>query len=248
VAASPSEAQALELLLLTCTQLNTFIGPRRLTAANGFFFQRRGQLFLITSRHVLLDPAAEHRPQRVEFALHGAGPEAVDDDWVSLPLYDRGRALWRQVGDGGGDVDVAALEIPLRSVPRSARFCAFTARHIQPPLHAVQLGQSLTLVGFPIVLGSARSLFPVAHDAVLASAFGVHYQGQGCFLTDGPQQHAKSGAPVVRPDPYGDAELPWQLLGVHAAGQQRPAGNSQQARPLGLHRAWYSDVLLSLTQ
>lgn len=66
-------------LLLACTQLATFSGPKMPTSASGFFFQRGAQLFLVTCRHVLLNAADDHRPQRIEFVLHaaGAGPDAT---------------------------------------------------------------------------------------------------------------------------------------------------------------------------
>ena len=84
-----------EPLLLACTQVATFIGPTALTAASGFIFQRGAHLFLVTSRHVLLDPATDHRPQRIEFVLHAAGKDMTQQHRVSLPLHDNGTPLWR---------------------------------------------------------------------------------------------------------------------------------------------------------
>lgn len=235
-------------LLLSCTQVTTFIGPQVLTVASGFFFRRGSRLFLITSGHVLLDLAVDHRPQRVEFTLHAAGADLAERHLVSLPLYDNGMPLWRKVGDGGGDVDVAALEIPGMAMPRHAQFCVFTIRHIQVQAHAVRLGQSLLLVGFPWGCHDSLHHLPVARGAVVASAFGVRYQGQGCFVTDAPMQRGSSGSPVVRHDPDGDTSLPWQLLGVY--GSCLDPGQRDNAHPAspGLNLAWYSDVLLTLTQ
>ena len=45
----------IEPLLLTATKISTFTGARMLTNASGFFFSRQGQLFLVTSRHVVID-------------------------------------------------------------------------------------------------------------------------------------------------------------------------------------------------
>lgn len=237
----------LEPLLLCCTQVSTFIGPQPLMDASGFFFQRGPRMFLVTSRHVLLDLANEHRPQRVEFTLHAAGTDFTEPHRVSLPLYDNGMPLWRQVGNSGGEVDVAALEIPGMAMPRHAQFSAFTPRHIQVQMHAVRLGQPLLLVGFPLGLHDALNHLPVARGAVVASAFGVRFQGQGCFVTDAPMHRGSSGAPVVRHDPDGDTGLPWQLLGVHAprTGMHERANEHEGAASLNL--AWYSDVLLALT-
>lgn len=243
-----TSAEGVDPLLLACAHVSTFIGPQALTAASGFFFQRGNRLFLVTSRHVLLDLATDHRPQRVEFLLHAAGTDLTQHHRVSLPLYGNGMRLWRQIGDSGGDVDVAALEIPAMVMPPHAQFRAFTPRHIQMHQHAVRLGQPLLLVGFPLGFHDTLHHLPVVRSAVVASAFGVRFQGQGCFVTDAPMQRGSSGAPVVRHDPNGDTSLPWQLLGVHASRMDMEWRDALRDASLGLNLAWYSDVLLVLTQ
>jgi hypothetical protein len=45
----------IESLLLAVTRVSTMSGERQLTNATGFFFERHGKLFLITSLHVVLD-------------------------------------------------------------------------------------------------------------------------------------------------------------------------------------------------
>jgi hypothetical protein len=55
----------IEPLLLTAARVSTFERQRLLTNASGFFFQRDQQLFLVTSRHVLVDEPSRHFPDRV---------------------------------------------------------------------------------------------------------------------------------------------------------------------------------------
>lgn len=241
-------ANGVEPLLLACTQVATFLGPRALTTASGFFFQRGPQLFLVTSRHVLLDLATDHRPQRVEFGLHAAGTDLTQQHRVSLPLYDNGLPQWRQAGDNGGDVDVAVLAIPAMAMPKGAQFGAFSVRHIQAQGHAVRLGQALLVVGFPQGCHDTLHHLPVVRGAVVASAFGVRFQGQGCFVTDAAMHRGSSGAPVVRHDPDGDTSMPWQLLGVHASHPDTKARDPAHDASPRLNLAWYADVLLALTQ
>jgi hypothetical protein len=114
-------------------------------------------------------------------------------------------------------------------------------------MHAVCLGQPLLLVGFPMGFHDTLHHLPVVRGAVVASAFGVRFQGQGCFVTDAPMHRGSSGAPVVRHDPDGDAGLPWQLLGVHATRMDMVSRDAQHDALLGLNLAWYADVLLALT-
>lgn len=49
-----------EPLLLTSVQITTFDGKRLLTQASGFFFERAAHLYLVTTRHVLIDEASGH--------------------------------------------------------------------------------------------------------------------------------------------------------------------------------------------
>jgi hypothetical protein len=88
---------------------------------------------------------------------------------------------------------------------------------------------------------------PVVRQAVIASSFGLRFQGQGYFLTDARTHHGTSGAPVVMHDDGGDAELPWKLLGVHSARLEMVGRSQQVEESLGLNCAWYADILLTLT-
>jgi hypothetical protein len=88
---------------------------------------------------------------------------------------------------------------------------------------------------------------PVVRQAVIASSFGLRFQGQGYFLTDARTHRGTSGAPVVMRDAAGDAPLPWKLLGVHSARLEMSGGDMRAEESLGLNCAWYADILLTLT-
>ena len=76
----------IESLLLAVTRVSTFLGGQPLTGATGFFFERDGHLFLVTSRHVVLDEASHHRPDRLAIELHlDAINIGVVTQW-SIPL------------------------------------------------------------------------------------------------------------------------------------------------------------------
>ncbi len=236
-----------EPLLLTSTRVCTFEGPRPLTTASGFLFLRDQRLFLVTSRHVLVDASSGHLPTRVEIGLHHQGSNLTRQFTVALPLYAQGHALWRQAGDAGGDIDVAVLPVPLESVPPEALWRAFTPSNLSTDLKAVHVGHPLLVVGFPLGFHDTLHHLPVVRGAVVASAFGVRFQGQGCFVTDAPMHRGSSGSPVVRLDPEGDPLLPWQLLGVHASRMDMLTRDQQLDAALGLNLAWYADVLMTLT-
>jgi hypothetical protein len=61
---------------------------------------------------------------------------------------------------------------------------------------------------------------PVVRQAVIASSFGLRFQGKGYFLTDARTHRGTSGAPVVMRAADSDpalGDLSWKLLGVHSA-------------------------------
>jgi len=60
----------IDSLLLATTRVLTFKQGQRLTNASGFFFERHGKLFLVTSRHVLMDKPSQHFPDCIEIELH----------------------------------------------------------------------------------------------------------------------------------------------------------------------------------
>jgi hypothetical protein len=62
----------------------------------------------------------------------------------------------------------------------------------------------------------------VVRQAVIASSFGLRFQGQGYFLTDARTHRGTSGAPVVMHDEAGDAQLPWKAAVHERQPGQRP--------------------------
>jgi len=90
----------------------------------------------------------------------------------------------------------------------------------------------------------------VARHAIIASAFGLRFQGEGYFLTDARTHRGTSGAPVVmridNPE-SAVADLPWKLLGVHSARLDVGTRDLGLDEALGLNCAWYADILLTLT-
>ena len=94
---------------------------------------------------------------------------------------------------------------------------------------------------------SARAL----SKAVIASSFGLRFQGQGYFLTDARTHRGTSGAPVVMRVHGKAAEesgLPWKLLGIHSARIDAGTRDPDLDEALGLNCAWYADILMKLTE
>jgi len=237
----------IEPLFLTTARVMTFEGDRLLTGASGFFFERGTRLFFITSRHVLQDAPSGHRPNRIEIELHMDEVDLTRSSPLSIWLFENGRSQWRQGSDSGGDIDVAAIEIDRALLPAGAAIRCFTPAHLQRELDQVEAGKDLLIVGFPLGFHDTMHHLPVVRHAVIASAFGIRFQGQGYFLTDARTHRGMSGAPVVMRDLDGDVALRCRLLGVHSSRIDMGARDRTLDESLGLNAAWYADILLTLT-
>jgi len=241
----------IESILLTTTRITTFEQQRILTSASGFFFARDERLFLVTSRHVMVDKPSKHFPDRIEIELHSDPDNLAKSTGFSIPLYYKGRSIWRQGTDTAGEIDVAVIEIERSALPATTVYSALTPAHLHTPQEQIEIGTSLLVVGFPLGFHDALHHTPVVRHAVVASSFGLRFQGQGFFLTDARTHRGTSGAPVVMraavQDPaHGD--LPWILLGVHSARLDVGTRDLELDEALGLNCAWYADILLTLTE
>lgn len=236
-----------EPLLLTAARVLTFNGDAPMTNASGFFYAAGDRLFLATSRHVLVDEESGHFPNRLEIELHTDPQNLALSTGYSIPLYSGGQSLWRDARDGGGAVDVAVIELDRNALPQTATFRAYgPGNQVDVPSN-VEIGSTVLIVGFPLGFHDTLHHMPVARQAMVASAFGLRFQGHGYFLTDARTHRGLSGAPVVMRAPDGDGDLPWRLLGVHSTRLDMAARDLERDEALGLNCAWYADILDTLT-
>lgn len=241
----------IESILLAAAPVFTFSQHQALTNASGFFFARAQRLFLVSSRHVLFDAPNRHFPDRIEIELHTDPADMARSTGFSIPLYRDGQPVWRQGRDRAGDIDVAVIEIERSALPGTAVFNAFTPNHLHDPNEQVEVGTSVLVVGFPLGFHDTLHHMPVVRQAVVASSFGLRFQGQGYFLTDARTHRGTSGAPVVMRVQTPSApldNLPWRLLGVHSARLDVGSRDVRLDEALGLNCAWYADILMTLTE
>lgn len=241
----------IESILLTAANVFTFEGQRRLTNASGFFFERDRRLFLVTSRHVLMDAPTKHYPDRIEIELHTNRENLAESTGFSIPLYRNGKGVWRQGSDTAGQIDVAVIELERAAIPKSTIYRAFTPEHLLQEPDRVEVGTTLLVVGFPLGFHDTLHHMPVVRQAIIASSFGLRFQGSGYFLTDARTHRGTSGAPVVMRATETDrdmGDLPWRLLGVHSARLDVGTRDLELDEALGLNCAWYADILITLTQ
>lgn len=239
----------IEPLLLTTTRITTVQQNRVLTNASGFFYQRDAQLFLVTSRHVLVDEASDHHPDRIEIELHTDRDNLTQSTGFSIPLYRDNLSIWRQAEDSAGSVDIAIIELNQNALPESIFYRAFTPQNLLIDSGSVDIGTSMLVVGFPLGFHDSLHHLPVVRHAINASSFALRFQGNGYFLTDSRTHRGTSGAPVVMQSTQKSKhnDLPWTLLGVHSA--RLDVGTREYAvdEALGLNCVWFADILITLT-
>lgn len=241
----------IESLMLAATRVLTFKQEQRLTNASGFFFERDGSLFLVTSRHVLMDEPSQHYPDRIEIELHTDPTNMAKSTGFSILLYRDGKSIWRQGTDDAGGIDVAVIKIDRAALPERTNFSHFTPNHLQSPRERVEVGTMLQIVGFPLGFHDTLHHLPVVRHAGIASSFGLRFQGKGHFLTDARTHRGTSGAPVVMRISEPNSilgDLPWKILGIHSSRLDVGTRDIELDEALGLNCAWYADILLTLTE
>src|SRR5258706_7756953 len=237
-------------LPLAVTRVTTLLGEKTLTNATGFFFEREGRLFVVTNRHVVHDEPSKHHPDRIEIELHVDPENVAETVQFSIPLYRARKSVWREGLDSAGTIDVVALELERAALPETMSYHAFTPAHLISEIEQVEMGTRVLIVGFPLGAHDTLHRLPVARQSVIASAFGMRFQGKGYFLTDARMHRGTSGAPVVarkRATGDGRIDLPWILLGVHASKLDVANRDASQDESLDLNFAWYADILMTLT-
>ena len=240
-------------ILLTTTRVTTWRGTCPLSSAGGFFFRTDSRLYLVTSRHVLIDLSSGHSPDRVEIELHTDARDLTRFVVYSIPLYRNGLGLWRQAGhDEAGPVDVAIIEIELDRLPYRTVLQPLAAAHLDPEGEDVTVGDALTVIGYPLGFHDTVHHLPVARSAAVASAYGMHFQRKQFFLTDARTHSGSSGSPVFRrrgkPGSPDDSARSWQLLGIHSTRMDMRTRDHGVDESLGLNCAWYATVLTALTR
>jgi hypothetical protein len=113
--------------------------------------------------------------------LHLRLDDVAQSTGFSIPLYRNGRSVWREAADPSGMIDVAAIEIDRGALPATVAYRAFTPQHITDGFKRAEAGTSLWVVGFPLGFHDTLHHMPVVRHAVIASSFGLRFQGAGAI-------------------------------------------------------------------
>ncbi|WER44673.1 serine protease [Cupriavidus sp. WKF15] len=174
----------IEPVLLAVTRVATFEAQQAKTNATGFFFKRGQRLFVVTSRHVLIDEPTGHFPDRIEIELHVNPDNVAESIGFSIPLYRDGKSVWRDGLDGGGGIDVAVIELDRTALPSSMVYRAFTPAHLYWPRDLIEAGTPVPIVGFPLGFHDTLHHLPVVRQALQAGNLRKWYYSQPSTAVD----------------------------------------------------------------
>jgi hypothetical protein len=238
----------LDDMFLHVAKILTFAGSQPLTNATGFFYLRDDFLYLVTARHVVINEAVNHRPDRLQVSLHTDAADLRQRTDLSIPLYQDGVPQWFQHPRLGGAADVVAVAVNDPSVLGSHLVVTFCGDDILYRDEALPLGQDVLILGFPLGFHDTFHNLPIVRRATIASSFSHPFKGDSYFLTDARLHRGMSGSPVIAklpaPSEKADASEPgWRLLGIHSSALDVSDRDPDQDERLDLNMTWYASLL-----
>ena len=224
-------AQWIDEMLLRVAKVQTFTDGRALTNATGFFYLHIDFLYLVTARHVVINEACDHRPDRLQLSLHSGGEDRQERDAISIPFYVCGVPQWYQHPRCSADVIAVAINDP--HVLSRFYIDTFCGNGILKREQALRLGQDVLLVGFPLGFHDRRHNLPIVRSEAVASSFSHPFNGEPYFLTDARLHRGMSGSPVVASLPS-RAGVPGPLVSDR---------DPNQDERLALNTTWYASLI-----
>ena len=240
----------IEPLLLTATQISTFDGQRLLTKASGFFFERDERLYLVTSRHVVIDEPSEHRPNRIEIELHVDDVNLTRSTGFSVLLYREARASGTKAG-------TPVARSTWRSSNWTARHCRARRSCVRSPRPTATLARRHRGRHVAADRGISARLSRHAAPSAGGAPGGDRLVVRPAFPGPGLLPHRCTHAPRHQRRAGGDARPPRRAATVACRGNcwactprawTCARAICSRTNRLGLNCAWYADILLTLTE
>lgn len=231
-------------------KVHTFAEGQSLTNATGFFFLHDDFLYLITSRHVVTNPAVGHIPDCLHVSLHSTIADLQQRSDLSIPLYVNGVPQWYQ-HPGWADADLVAVAVNDPHVLNRHVVVPFRSEDILNRNTILPLGQDVLILGFPLGFHDTMHNLPIVRKAMIASSFPHPFKGEPYFLTDARLHRGMSGSPVIakiydESKPRDAVRPEWQLLGIHASALDVSDRDPVQDERLALNTAWYATLITEL--
>ena len=238
-------------LLLTVAMLLQQSGSDTVGQGTGFFYTKNDVVYLVTNRHVVLDEEKGLRPDALSLRLHTDPADLTKTAEFRVPLYTSGKPAWHvHPSYDETKIDVAVVEVD--QAIRGFSIKTLSTGNFFPPEYVIRAGEDVMLIGFPLAYSDAKHALPIVRNGMIASTYGLDFQGLPLFVLDANVQPGTSGSPVfTKPKNIwttadgGQAFLtgdPVYFLGVFS-GTLRSPSRPDEPDPMGLGAVWYARTI-----
>lgn len=222
-------------------------------SATGFFYGRDdNKIFLVTNKHVVSTGKSTTNPDTIRLLLHRNPNNLTDNGTYDIPLYSSsGDSIWKE-HTTYNVADVALIEIDKNDIESNFFIQCWSRSNFLPAKYVLDPGEDIFIMGYPMAYYDVTHNLPVFRNAMIASVYGVPFNGDPCFLTDANLHPGTSGSPVItKPkntwvDDQGGTNITtgnnYYLLGIHSGTKNRVLSGGKII-PLGLGIAWYIKIV-----
>ncbi|WP_160135559.1 S1 family peptidase [Halococcus salsus] len=223
----------------------------------GFYYNHGDRTYLITNQHVLRDIDENgdvvHNPESVRIFVRNF-PDITQLSYIDIDLSDgMGSDWYRHPSDTDVDVAVVPTDWNLTALyggdPQTGSL-AFSREHFISDPGRISGGDTARIACYPGIFVGTNMGLPVLRNALIASPYGVNFDGSRLFVTDARMHPGTSGSPVLAsPESMMQSQNRitvggprTALLGVHSATFKQEAVDPGEEW-LDLNVAWYAEVI-----
>lgn len=213
----------------------------------------------VTNRHVVFGlPEDERSPEHIRIRLRHFPVGQDEPEWHVVSL-DATNAPSRVLVHPDPNVDVALIDItpelagPILSGQRTKDYVAMSSGawianqdHFDPGI-----GDDVLVVGFPGGFHDETNCFPIAKQGIIASAWGLPFEGEHFFLIDAKLLPGSSGS-IVLSKPidavvkdgkqyFASEGKNFALLGIYSGEPYLELSEADEYSALGI--CWYGDIV-----
>jgi S1-C subfamily serine protease len=124
--------------LITCKD-----GRKTIGTGTGFFFKDSEELFLITNRHIVINPRENFFPDKITIKLNKHDSLEQHDE-LDLSLYDKKDKLeWIELSE---EIDIVAIKLDLKE---NYLITPLTKSNFAPENTVIGPGRQLLVIGYP---------------------------------------------------------------------------------------------------
>lgn len=232
----------------TTAPIRMFKNNVEIGSASGFFFNSGSEKYYITNRHVVIQESKGFFPDSIKLRLHKSKSDLLLNQEISIELYDsNNKPIWLE------HLNYKLLQCDIVAIPLNIHVLKSEDKEIFDSSSITFIGKELTViseinpfgdvvvVGYPLGFYDFTNNLPVYRKAMIASQYGVNFNGQPYFLIDTNLHPGTSGSPVLnshhtlfKQKGFNEG---YMLFGIHSAE------HTMNGNPLGLNVVWYSYLI-----